>query len=100
MRNHRTFYIAERELYIGHNSQKYLNERKPKKMEKTQIVIKPAIARKLLHDGFSIIDLKPQKQTDGSYDFTRCAFVFEGKDGLYNAIEKYKSELEKNRHNK
>ena len=93
-------FILQMENYISDIILKILNERKSKEMEKTQIVIKPAIARKLLHDGFSIIDLKPQKQIDGTYDFTRCAFVFEGKDGLYNAIEKYKSELEKNRHNK
>ena len=70
-------------------------------MEKNQLVIKPTIARKLLKDGFNIIDIKPQRNVEtGQYDFTRCVFVFESKDGLYSAIEKYKSELENNRYNK
>ena len=70
-------------------------------MEKNQLVIKPTIARRLLKDGFNIIDIKPQRNVEtGQYDFTRCVFVFEGKDGLYSAIEKYKSELENNRYNK
>ena len=52
-------------------------------MEKNQLVIKPTIARKLLKDGFNIIDIKPQRNVEtGQYDFTRCVFVFEGKDGL------------------
>lgn len=70
-------------------------------MEKNQLVIKPTIARKLLKDGYKIIDIKPQRNVEtNQYDFTRCVFVFEGKDGLHASIEKYKSELENNRHNK
>jgi hypothetical protein len=55
--------------------------------EKNQIVIKASIARKLLRMGFKIVDVKPQKQEDGTTDFTRCVFVFEAKDGLRKAIE-------------
>lgn len=70
-------------------------------MERNQVVIKPTIARKLLRNGYSIIDIKPQRNVEtGEYDFTRCVFVFQGKDGLCTEIEKYKSELEQNRYNK
>lgn len=70
-------------------------------MERNQVVIKPTIARKLLRNGYSIIDIKPQRNVEtGEYDFTRCVFVFQGKDGLCATIEKYKSELEQNRYNK
>ena len=49
-------------------------------------VIKGSVARKLLKMGFKIKDVKPQKQEDGSIDYTRCVFVFEGKTGLDDAI--------------
>lgn len=63
-------------------------------MESNQVVIKPSIARKLLKDGYSICDIKPQmNEKTGTYDFTRCVFIFSGKDGLYRSIEKYKSKL-------
>ena len=53
-------------------------------MESNQVVIKPSIARKLLKDGYSICDIKPQmNEKTGTYDFTRCVFIFSGKDGLY-----------------
>jgi len=54
--------------------------------EKNQIVIKASIARKLLKMGFKIVDVKPQKQENGTIDFTRCVFVFEGEKGLDKAI--------------
>lgn len=56
------------------------------KNEIDQIVIKPAIARKLLKEGFTIKDVRPQKKDDGSIDFTRCVFLFEAKDGLREAL--------------
>lgn len=55
--------------------------------KKSFLVIKPSIARKLLKMGFHIIDIRPQKQEDGTMDFTRCAFVFENKEGLKEAFE-------------
>jgi hypothetical protein len=55
--------------------------------ENNQIVIKASNARKLLKMGFKIVDVKPQKQEDGTIDFTRCVFVFEGKEGLNKAIK-------------
>ena len=55
-----------------------------------QIVIKASIVRKLLKMGFNIIDVRPQKQEDGTTDFTRCVFLFEGKDGLEKAIKSLK----------
>lgn len=49
-------------------------------------VYKPSIAHQLLQMGFTIKDVKPQKQEDGSIDYTRCVFLFENKDGLDYAI--------------
>lgn len=59
-------------------------------LKKGILVIKPAIARKLLKMGFHIIDIRPQKQEDGTMDFTRCAFVFENKEGLKEIFESLK----------
>lgn len=55
--------------------------------ERNQVVIKGSIAKKLLKMGFKIVDVKPQKQEDGTIDFTRCVFVFEGKKGLDEAVQ-------------
>ena len=55
------------------------------------MVIQPSIARKLLKLGYKIIDIKPQKQTDGTTDFTRCVFLFEMTDGLDRDIGILKS---------
>lgn len=54
------------------------------------IVIKPAIARKLLKMGYHISDIRPQKQEDGTIDFTRCVFVFDWAKGLGEAIRRLK----------
>lgn len=59
-------------------------------LKKSFLVIKPSIARKLLKMGFRIIDIRPQKQEDGTTDFTRCAFVFENTEGLKEAFETLK----------
>ena len=59
-------------------------------LKKSFLVIKPAIARKLLKMGFHIIDIRPQKQEDGTMDFTRCAFVFENREGLKEIFESLK----------
>lgn len=60
------------------------------KLNNDRIVIKPAIARKLLQKGFEVSDIRPQKQSDGTIDFTRCVFLFKGKEGLAEAIESLK----------
>lgn len=59
-------------------------------LKKSVLVIKPSIARKLLKMGFRIIDIRPQKQEDGTTDFTRCAFVFENREGLKEIFESLK----------
>lgn len=56
-------------------------------MKQTRLIFKCSIARKLLQNGYRIIDLKPQKQLDGSFDFTRTIFVFEYKDGIDDLIK-------------
>lgn len=55
-----------------------------------QIVIKPAIARKLLKMGFEVKDIRPQKQSDGTIDFSRCVFLFRGKENLIETLESLK----------
>lgn len=52
-----------------------------------RLIIQPSIARKLLKQGYKIVDIKPQKQEDGTTDFTRCVFLFEYKNGIDSAIE-------------
>jgi hypothetical protein len=52
-----------------------------------RIVIKPSVARKLLKNGFRIIDIKPQRQEDGTLDFTRCVFLFEYTDNIDSKIK-------------
>lgn len=53
-----------------------------------QIIIKGSVARKLLQMGFIIKDVRPQKQEDGTIDFSRNIFVFAGKSGLRDAVNK------------
>ena len=53
-----------------------------------RVIIKPAFARKLLKQGYSIKDVRPQKRENGEIDFTRCVFVFKAQDGLDKAISK------------
>lgn len=63
-------------------------------MEKTRLVFKPSIARRLLKNDYKVVDIKPQKQQDGSVDYTRVIFVFEYKDGIdaiINEMKSYKS---------
>jgi hypothetical protein len=55
-----------------------------------QLVVKGDLARKLLKLGYKIKDLKPKRNEDGTYDFTRSIFVFEGKEGLMESINKLK----------
>lgn len=49
---------------------------------KDEIVIKPKIAKALLKKGYRIKNLFPQDQNDGSTDYTRCVFLFQGDYGL------------------
>ena len=54
-----------------------------------RIVIKPSVARKLLRMGYKIIDVRPQRQLDGSVDYTRCVFVFEYQDDIDKYIKQF-----------
>ena len=55
-------------------------------MNNLHYVYKPSVAHQLLQMGYSIKDVKPQKQEDGSIDYTRCVFLFESKEGIEYAI--------------
>jgi hypothetical protein len=60
------------------------------KEDKYVMVIKGDLARKLLKMGYVIGDLKPKKNPDQSYDYTRSVFMFNKAPGLEEAIEKLK----------
>lgn len=53
-----------------------------------RLIIKPSIAKKLLNAGYRIIDLKPQKQIDGSVDYSRCVFLFAAEGLIDEEIKK------------
>jgi len=57
---------------------------------KDVLVVKGDLARKLLKKGFTIKDLKPKRNEDLSYDFSRSIFVFKGEEGFESAIESLK----------
>lgn len=58
-------------------------------MEKAAITIFTArLARKLLKEGFTLIDVKPDK-TD--FSGKRSVFVFKNEPGLFEKIREYKS---------
>lgn len=56
-------------------------------MEKLHYVFKPSVAHQLLQMNYMIKDVKPQKQEDGSIDYTRCVFLFEDKEGIEYVIK-------------
>ena len=57
-----------------------------------KVVSDPAIARKLLRDGYKIVDIKPKKK------FPReSAFVFESVNGFDKAYDKYMQERKNNK---
>lgn len=57
---------------------------------KERLVIKPSIAKTLLRMGFSIIDLKPFRNMDGTFDYTKCIFIFKEEEGLDEIIKRLK----------
>lgn len=57
---------------------------------KPVLVIKHSLAKLLLREGYSIKDLVPKKNIDGSTDYTRSAYVFEWKEGIEESINRLK----------
>lgn len=55
---------------------------------KTRLVFKVNIAKKLVHMGYRIVDLKPSRTKDGEMDFTRSIFVFADENNIAEEIEK------------
>ena len=45
-------------------------------MSKLYPIYKPSIAHQLLQMGYVIKDVKPQKQENGTTDYSRCVFMF------------------------
>lgn len=54
---------------------------------KTRLVFKVNIARKLVHMGYRIIDLKPSKTKDGKTDFSKSIFVFADENNIAEKID-------------
>ena len=48
---------------------------------KTKLIFSPQLAQWLLHEGFSIVELKPKRNSP-----KETVFVFEEEDGFYEAI--------------
>lgn len=55
---------------------------------KTRLVFKVNIARKLVHLGYRIVDIKPAKTKDGKTDFSKSIYVFADENNIENEIEK------------
>lgn len=55
----------------------------------TIIVFTAKIARELLHDGYTLVDIKPDKKDP---DGKRSIFVFKIENGLLDKIREYKEE--------
>lgn len=54
---------------------------------KCRVVSDPAVARRLIKDGFRVVDIKPKK------NFVReTTFVFEVTDGFYDKMNMYVEE--------
>ena len=55
---------------------------------KTRLVFKVNVARKLVHMGYRIVDLKPSKTKDGKVDFNKSIYVFADENNIAEVIEK------------
>ena len=55
---------------------------------KTRLVFKVNVARKLVHMGYRIVDLKPSKTKDGKVDFNKSIYVFADENNIADVIEK------------
>lgn len=55
---------------------------------KTRLVFKVNIARKLVHLGYRIVDIKPAKIKDGKTDFSKSIYVFADENNIEKEIEK------------
>ena len=54
----------------------------------TRLVFKVNVARKLVHMGYRIVDLKPSKTKDGKVDFNKSIYVFADENNIAEVIEK------------
>lgn len=54
------------------------------------LVIKGDLAKKLLALNYTIIDLMPKKELDGTFDYTRSVFIFKNENNILEVIDKLK----------
>lgn len=59
-------------------------------MQATVIIFSAKTARKLLKDGYNIVDIKPDK-TD--LEGKRSVFVFRNDNGIIDKMKKYKEKI-------
>lgn len=59
-------------------------------MQATVVIFSAKTARKLLKDGYSIVDIKPDK-TD--LEGKRSVFVFRNDNGIRDKMKKYKEKI-------
>lgn len=59
-------------------------------MQATVIIFSAKTARRLLKDGYSIVDIKPDK-TD--LEGKRSVFVFKNDNGIRDKMKKYKEKI-------
>lgn len=59
-------------------------------MQATVVICSARMARKLLKDGYSIVDIKPDK-TD--LEGKRSVFVFKNDNGIRDKMKKYKEKI-------
>ena len=59
-------------------------------MQATVIIFSAKTARKLLKDGYNIVDIKPDK-TD--FEGKRSVFVFRNDNGIIDKMKKYKEKI-------
>lgn len=80
-------------------------EREKAKMEKVNsaenkknsiVIFTPQKARKLLRKGFTIVDIKPDKNDP---DKKKSLFVFRNDEGIYEALSEILDELDENKSN-
>ena len=81
-------------ITIGYTStEEKTIKRRMKTMEKKAVTIFTAkVARMLLKDGYTIVDIKPDKTDE---DGKRSVFVFKNENNIIEKIKEYKENKEK-----
>jgi len=71
-------------------------ENKSENKKNSIVIFTPQKARKLLRKGFTIVDIKPDKNDP---DKKKSLFVFRNDEGIYEALSEILDELDENKSN-